>query len=229
MALRGVAGGVWLIDRDFTIAGVHIGLRTTVLATDDGGVVVISPVRLEAEEIAAIRALGPVRAVMAPNALHHLYLRAAAEAFPEARVLAAEGVAAKQPGLRVDATLGTPAAAALGALGGAIETVTLAGSPKSTETLFFHAPSRTLVATDALFHVVHSEHWWTRTFMRANGAYGRLASSRIFRTTIADRRAFRASLDRALAWNPERLHVAHGDLLEEGAADAVAQAYAWLK
>ena len=32
----------------------------------------------------------------------------------------------------------------------------------------------------------------------------------------------------ALAWNPERLHVAHGDLLEEGAADAVAQAYAWL-
>jgi hypothetical protein len=229
MALRHVANGAWAIDRDFTLVGVHIGLRTTVLSTDDGGVVVISPVLFEPDELDAIRALGPVRAVVAPNALHHLFLRPAAEAFPGARVLAAEGVAAKQPGLRIDATLGTPEVAALGVLGGAIDTVTLEGSPKSRETLFFHAPSRTLVATDALFHVVRSERWWTRTFMRMNGAYGGLASSRIFRSTIADRKAFRASLDRALAWNPERLHVAHGDLLEEGAADAIARAYAWLR
>lgn len=229
MALRNVAGGVWAIERDFALFGVQLGLRTTVLATDDGGVVVISPVRLEPDEVEAIRALGPVRAVVAPNALHHLFLGRAAEAFPEARVLAAEGVAAKQPGLRIDATLGTPAAAALGVFGGAIDTVTLAGSPKSSETLFFHAPSRTLVATDALFHVVHAEHWWTRIFMRLDGAYGGLAASRLFRATIADKAAFRGSIDRALAWRPERLHVAHGALLEEGAADAVARAYAWLR
>jgi hypothetical protein len=229
MTLRNVANGVWVIDRDFTLLGVHIGLRTTLLATDDGGTVVISPVRFEPDELDAIRALGPVRAVVAPNALHHLFLGRAAEAFPEARVLAADGVAAKQPGLRIDATLGTPAAAALGVFGGAIDSVTLEGSPKSSETLFFHAPSRTLVATDALFHVVSSEHWWTRTFMRMNGAYGGLAASRIFRSTLADEAAFRASIDRALAWKAERLHVAHGALLEQGATDAVARAYAWLR
>jgi hypothetical protein len=65
--------------------------------------------------------------------------------------------------------------------------------------------------------------------MRMNGAYGGLAASRIFRSTLADEAAFRASIDRALAWKAERLHVAHGALLEQGATDAVARAYAWLR
>ncbi len=229
MALRSVADGVWAVDFEFKLLGVQVGLRTTVLGTDDGGVVVLAPAKLEPADLDAIRALGPVRAVIAPNAFHHLFLRRAAEAFPDARVLAAAGVAEKQPELRIHATLGTPEAATLGGFGEAIEAVTLDGARKASETVFFHRPSRTLVATDSVFHIVKSEDLWTRTFLRMNAAYGAPAASRIFRSSIDDRKRFRASIDRALEWDTERIHMAHGELIETGGRDVLARTYAWLK
>ena len=229
MRLSEVADGVWVVEQDFELLGVKVGLRTTVLGTDDGGVVVIGPGKLEPDEYAAIGALGPVRAVIAPNGFHHLYLRRAAAAFEGARVLAAPGVAKKQPSLRVDATLGTPEVAALGVLGGGIQALSLDGAPRAAETVFFHAPSRTLVVTDSLFNVADSDHWWTRTFLTLNKAYGGPSASRIFRSAIATRTAFRASVDHMLAWEPQRIHMAHGALIESGGRDALARTYAWLR
>lgn len=228
MTLRSVAEGVWVVDFDFALLGVHLGLRTTVLATGDGGVVVIAPGKLEPADLDAIRALGPVRAVIAPNAFHHIYLRRAAAAFEGARVLAAPGVAAKQPELRIDATLGTPEAAALGVFGTAIDTLSLVGS-KSAETVFFHRPSRTLIVTDSVFNVQTSDHLWTRTFLKMNGAYGAPSASRIFRASIKDRAAFRKSVDRMLAFEPERIVMAHGALIEKGGREALARTYDWLR
>ena len=47
------------------------------------------------QDIAAIRALGPVAAIVAPNLYHHLHLRDAIAAFPDARVFVPEGLAEK--------------------------------------------------------------------------------------------------------------------------------------
>lgn len=41
--------------------------------------------------------------------------------------------------------------------------------------------------------------------------------------------AFRSSLDRILAWPFERVIVAHGDVVEAGGKEALAEGYAFLR
>ena len=45
---------------------------------------------------------------------------------------------------------------------------------------------------------------------------------------IRDRAAARASLQAILAWDIDRVVVAHGDVLETGGCAALARGYAWL-
>ena len=66
------------------------------------------------------------------------------------------------------------------------------GMPKLQEVVFLHHASRTLILTDLAFHIRHSDSWFTRLFMRLNGAYGHFGPSRILRTLVKDRA--RASL-----------------------------------
>ena len=45
---------------------------------------------------------------------------------------------------------------------------------------------------------------------------------------IKDRAAARASLERILAWDFDRIIVAHGDVLESGGHEILRRGYAWL-
>jgi hypothetical protein len=88
--------------------------------------------------------------------------------------------------------------------------------------VFLHRASRTLVCLDLCFNVRRSSSLFTRAFMRANGAYGRFGPSRLFRyTMLSDARAMRESVDRILAWDFDRVTVAHGDVLESGGREAL--------
>ncbi len=77
--------GVWSIAHALMApGGLPIGTRTTVIRRDDGGLLLHAPGALTPADIDAIRALGPVRAVVASNREHHLFARAALTAFPGA-------------------------------------------------------------------------------------------------------------------------------------------------
>jgi hypothetical protein len=56
-----------------------------------------------------IEALGPVRALIAPNLLHHRFLAPCAQAFPQARVFGAPGLREKLESTRIDEVLGEKA------------------------------------------------------------------------------------------------------------------------
>ena len=56
-ALNTIAHGVWSIDHDFSAPDLRIPLRMTVLQTDDGGLVLYSPVPLEGDLPDRIREL----------------------------------------------------------------------------------------------------------------------------------------------------------------------------
>ena len=95
--------------------------------------------------------------------------------------------------------------------------------------MFLHRASRTLLCLDLCFNVNTSASFATRLMMRINGAYGRFGPSRIFRYAVMkDRRALRASLDKILAWDFDRVTVAHGDILETGGHKAIQRGFAWL-
>ena len=100
--------------------------------------------------------------------------------------------------------------------------------PKLQEIVFFHHASRTLILTDLAFHIRNSDSWFTRLFMRLNGAYGHFGPSRIFRTLVKDRAALRSSLNRMQEWDFDRIIVAHGEVLEQGGKLTVQTQYAWV-
>jgi hypothetical protein len=204
-------------DRLRLPGGVLLPIRTTVVRLSDGGVLVHSPTSPRAELVEAVAALGPVRALVAPNLLHHLWVGAWQERFPEAKLWAAPGVARKRRELRVAETLGeaTPPWADVFA------PLPLAGCPTLAEHVFFHATSRTLVCSDLLFNIRTPETWATSLVLRLAGTRGRLAMSRAWWRYAQDRVALWASLERALAWDFARVLVGHGEVFE--AADAPAR------
>jgi hypothetical protein len=95
------------------------------------------------------------------------------------------------------------------------------------EVAFVHAPSRTLVLTDAVFNYRGNDlPWLARTFMRANRAYGRFGPSRIFTSfVIADGDAFQASIEAVLEHDFDRVIMSHGSVLETGGKDAIRAAF----
>ena len=59
-------------------------------------------------------------------------------------------------------------------------------------------------------------------------SYGRFGPSTLDPWLIRDRSAARQSLERILAWDFDRVVVAHGDVLERGGREALRAGYAWL-
>lgn len=227
IGLRALDRELWTIDQPLRVGGLELGVRTIVIRLGDGGVLVHAPGPLTAGLRREIEALGPVRALIAPNLLHHLFLTPCAQAFPQARVFGAPGLREKLESTRIDELLGEKAPPLWVA---ALDQILLEGAPGLNEVVFLHRASRTLVCLDLCFNVRRSSSLFTRLFMRANGAWDRFGPSRLFRYAILkDARALRRSVDRILAWDFERVTVAHGDVLESGGREALRASFAWLR
>ncbi len=221
-----VADGIWTFHHaDFATGGLRIGTRSNLLRLADGTLALHSPGPLADAEIASIRGLGAVSMILAPNLMHHLFLPRVVAAFPDARVLASPGVAAKQPSVRVDEVL---ADATPRGLAGVADMLVLDGSPRLAERVFFVPASQTLIAVDLAFHL-HDMTGLTRLAMWINGANDRFAVTRLARTQfIADHAAAGRSVARMLdAWDIRTIVVSHGDVLETGGRAALRAAWAF--
>ena len=225
MTLRELDRDVYVLDHPLRAGGLELGTRTSLVRLPGGGLWLLSPGPLDGVAREAIGKLGPVRAIVVPNLLHHLYAADAAAAFPDARVFAVPGIEAKQPKLRIDERLGAEPPALWR---GALEQVAVAGAPRMGETVFFHAASKTLFLTDLAFNL-HPQDFFTRLFMRVNGGLDRFGPTRIFRySLLRDRAALRGSLERIFRWDFERIVVTHGEIVAHGGRELCRAAFAWV-
>lgn len=199
--------------------------RMTVLPLGERRLALVSPIPIDDALAARLRELGEVELLIAPNLLHHLYLAAAASRYPNARVLAPPGLAAKRPGLRIDVPLAGPLPQALV---GSVDVVRIEGAPSIDEFVLFHRATRTLVVTDLVFNMVRPRGLLPNLVLALMGVRGKLASSRAVRFLVRDRAAAAASVQRVLALDIETLVVAHGDIVREDARARLAHALAWL-
>ena len=205
----------------------HLGLQlTTTMALvrlGDGSLLAYSPVRLTSERRAAVDALGPVAHVYAPNTFHHLWAGEWTAAYPDARLHAPAGLAAKRSDLRIARV---PGKSLEPAFAGVLEELPLDGF-RLEETVLFHAPSRTLVAADLVQNVGRPEHLWTALYARMNGFYDRVALSRMLHwVAVSDRAALRRSVDKIVDHPFERVIVGHGEPVREEGRRKIARAYA---
>jgi hypothetical protein len=163
--------------------------------------------------------------VVAPNLYHHMYAGPCLDAWPGARLHGAPGLARKRRDLHFESELGdAPPPAWADDLD-----QTLIRGTLLHETVFLHRASRTLVSSDLVENFATSDHWPTRVYLKLAGIHGRPGLSRMLRLLFRDRRAARAGIDRVLAWDFDRIVLAHGDVIERGGKDVLRATYTWLR
>lgn len=223
--MRQLQENLWVVDRPLRFGGIEIGTRMSVVRLRDGSLFLHSPVRLDDALRAALLQLGSPRYAVAPNRFHHLFVGDYRAAFPEVQLFAAPGLPQKRSDLRFDAGLtDTPPAAWADQL----EQVFFQGLPIMNEVVFCHRASRTLLTCDLAFNIGPEAPLATRLGFRLVGGYDRFGPSLVEKLLIRDRAAARASLERILAWDFDRVVVTHGKVLESGGREALRQGYHWL-
>lgn len=207
--------------------GFHFPTRMAIIRLETGGLFVWSPVALTADLRDAVDALGPVEHIVGPNSLHHLFIPDWAAAWPQAQLHAAPGLDTARPDIRFDARLDD---APDPAWAGTLDQVIMHGNAITTETVFFHRPSGTVIVTDLIQHL--PDEWfsgWRALIAKWDRMTGpEPAMPRKFRLAFTNRKAARAARDRLLAWPAERLVMAHGAPVTEDTAGLIRRAFAWL-
>jgi Domain of unknown function (DUF4336) len=212
-------------EQPLRFLGLELGARMTLVRLAEGGLLLHSPIRPTEQLLAAVRSLGHVAAIVAPNRFHHLFAGDWLGACPGSRLFVAPGLEAKRPDLAVAGVLGDEPEPLWK---GVLEQALIQGYPLSNEVVFFHPASRTLIASDLAFHMTADRPARTRLVFRLSGGYGRLAPTFVERLFVRDRAGYRASLERVLEWPFERVIVAHGAVLESDGRRELARGFGWL-
>ncbi len=201
--------------------------RMAVARLSDGSAWVWSPVELSDELAAAVEAIGPVRHIVSPNKIHHLFLSPWAERWPEARLYAPPGLAGRRSDLRFDATLGDEAEPAWAS---DIDQVVFRGSFVMEEVMFFHRASGTAIVCDLVQrHREEEMTGWKGALMRLDGLVGEHGSTpREWRASFLKRGRAREAREKVLGWKAGRLLIAHGSCAKFGATTILADALAWM-
>lgn len=223
--LRQLDDDLWVVDHPLSIMGLHVGTRTTVVRLADGGLFLHSPGPLSVQLSKQLDELGPVRCIVAPNKFHHLFVAENARAYQAASIHLAPGLAQKRKDLSYNEELSDEPARVWAA---DLDQVWVRGAPWVNEVVFLHRRSQTLLLTDLAFNFEHSPSLPTRLMLKLGAAYGHFTPSRMARLLIRDRVAAKASLERILGWNFERVIVSHGEILQKGGREDLRQGFDWL-
>jgi hypothetical protein len=222
--LEPCAPGVFTTARPLRFFGLQVGTRMTVVRLVDGSLFVHSPVALDAELRAAVDALGPVAAIVAPNLFHHLYVAEWARAYPGASVSACPGLDRKRADIAWSRVLDdTPPSE----WASCIDQVTFSALPMLNEVVFFHRPSKTIISSDFVFNLASHDSALTRTaaLFMGNSAPGPTLLERIM---LKDRGAAQEQVSRIVAWGAERIILAHGNIVPNQGSAVVRDGYRWL-
>lgn len=214
---------LWVATMPFQMLGLEVGARMTVVRLGDGSILVISPIDLSPQLRTELEALGPVRCLIAPNRFHFLSISEYSQAFPDAALFVAPRV--KLDDVQVNGTLDEHAEALWSDV---LEQAIFYGNKMEQEIVFFHKASRTLILTDLCFNVRRATAPLQRIVARLLDINGKFAPSRLFRITTRDKRTARASRERILRWDFDRVIVAHGEILHSGGKMALQKALRWL-
>jgi len=191
------------------LPGVVIPLRAMKVSSGERQIL-ISPIGTP-EEAAAIDAT-PLT-VVAPSLLHHLHLEEAIERYRPVALWGPPGLAEKLPELGPVHVFGEDPWPHTDQL----EVVVVEGAPKRNEVVFFHPASRTIYTADLFFNIREPEGFLTPLTFRMMGIYKRFAAAKMWKRWVTDRVAFGRSIEQILAWDFERIVVAHGQVLERNA------------
>jgi hypothetical protein len=223
---------LWVADGGIvSFFGYDYPTRMAVVRLDDGGLWLWSPIALTPELEQEARALGPVRHLVSPNKLHHLFLAAWKAKFPDAKLWGTASTVRRFPKLPFAGTLTDDPPPDWA---GQIDQYHFTNSPFLDEMTFFHRKSRTAIIADLsqpFSEAFLKRHWplwlrWVARRIRMVEGWGYPPME--LRLTFRHRAAARAKLRALIAEDPERVVVAHGEIVRSDGAAYLRRAFSWL-
>ena len=225
--LREFGRGIWVAEGPVVaFYGFAYPTRMALIRLS-AGLFIWSPIALTAALKREVDDMGPVRWLISPNLLHHLFLAQWKSAYPQARLYAPPGLRKRRKDVAFDADLADSPEPEWAAY---IDQVLVRGSFAMTEVVFFHRASRTAIFADLIENFPRD--WfkgWRGVAARLDGIVApHPGAPREWRLSFTDRRAARAALERILRWPIERVLIAHGESASINGAAFVRRAFAWL-
>ena len=234
--LKAIAEDLWVVDGPLIRFGPRLlnmpfPTRMTVIRLGEGDLFIHSPTPLLPELAQELeRWAGRPRWIIGPNRLHYWWIPQWHAAFPQAEVYLAPRIREQSAGRidfsarELDRECGYP-------WDGEITTLPITGS-FLTETVFFHHRTRTLVLTDLIENFEPGRassrlmSWLTRIGGVRDPDGGMPRDMRFsFRRHKA---TLRAAIERMIAWNPERIILAHGRWYPSEGTYELRRAFRWL-
>jgi hypothetical protein len=219
---------IWLADGPETeVIGFRYPTRMAVIRLAVGDLLVWSPTALSQNLRKELEGLGEIRHLVAPNSLHHLFLSEWQAAYPLAKLYAAPGLRLKRKDIHFDAELDDAPPPHWAA---DLDQVVMQGNRITTEVVFFHRPSGTVLFTDLIQQFPSG---WFRGWRAIIARLDLMTASepsvpRKFRVAFADRHAARAALRRILEWPSSKVVMAHGHPIEQDGQAFITRAFRWL-
>ncbi|KAJ5775649.1 uncharacterized protein N7511_000660 [Penicillium nucicola] len=251
MVIRHVTPDIVTMSLPFARFGrLQFGGRGTLVKLSTGSLAVFSPVSLTPEVRETVESLGGnVRYIAAPDLEHHLHLTPWKQAYPQAEILAPEGLFEKRKSnpeyadtpfdhiFKKEDKLPRSISKEFDA---DFETEYVYGHG-SRELVFLHKPSRTVIEADMLFNLPATEQYskspegsklnfLTKLLLPLMSTKPPATWHRRFAWYILssqDRPAFNDSVRRIEAWDFDRLIPCHGDTIETGAKGVWRDVMAW--
>jgi hypothetical protein len=205
--LTSITENIWEVNAPLKLPGLRMTHRMTVLRLQSGGLLIHSPVQYTRALRDAILALGSPRWFVAPSRFHDMYWLEWFGAFPQARFVTVPGMREEHPELPFAEVFSDRS----NFWDGELLPLPVRGMPRINEFVFLHPASRTLILADLVFNLnADAQNALGRFFLRLNGLYRKPGISRIFRSFVRDKTAFRESLQEILSHDFDRMIIGHG-------------------
>jgi hypothetical protein len=211
---------IWIVEgTTINFYGIPFPTRMTVIRLQNGDLFLHSPIEYSAALAAELSALGRIRHLISPNWIHYAYIPQWAAALPDTVAWASPGVKARAAKHNVeiafDHDLGDDAP---DYWTNEVEQMIVWGSRLHNEVVFFHRSSDTLILTDLIENMQADKMpLWLRPLAYLGGIVapnGKMPLDMWF-SFYGNRDKLRAALAQMLAWAPERVVLAHGELLRK--------------
>ena len=214
-SLKPIAQNIWiadgdLIEMDAVLTNLPFSTRMAVIKLANGQLWCHSPIQPNQALFDQLDALGPVAHLVSPNKIHYAYIADWKKRYPEAIAWSSPGVEKR-----------------------AADQLVFKGSAYIEEVVFFHKDSQTLILTD-LIENFETEHFpnplRSKAYKLVRVAAPDGQTPIDYRMTfIGHQKEAKECLEQMLAWQPEKIILAHGRCFLENGTAELRRALRWIR
>jgi len=221
IVIREVTKDVWIFSKPFHRYGIiPFGGRSTAIKLSDGNVWVLASTPLSPETKETLDELGPVKYIVAADAVHWLFLKEFKQAYPNAKLIGVEPLLKKKElaDLKFDGAYGHDADGTTYGYENDIKACYFSGF-QNKDVAFFHPASKSLIEADLLLNLPAIEQFskaGSGHFPFANHVSpGTWLHQRFLGGVSTDKAAMRRDAKAVAGWDFTRIIPCHGDVIEE--------------